>query len=47
MRSDKLYLVDLIDASQAIAEFIAEMEATQFFRDHKTQSAVLQQKFTN
>ena len=42
MRPDKLYLVDIVDAAQAITEFIAGLEAAQFYQDHKTQSAVLQ-----
>jgi uncharacterized protein with HEPN domain len=42
MRSDKLYLVDIVDAADAIAEFIADFGAEEFYRDHKTQSAVLQ-----
>lgn len=42
MRPDKLYLVDIVDAAEAIAEFIADIEEEAFYRDHKTQSAVLQ-----
>ena len=42
MRPDKLYLVDMVEAAEAITEFVTGMEAAQFFRDQKTQSAVLQ-----
>jgi uncharacterized protein with HEPN domain len=43
MRSDHLYLADIIDAADAIAEFIGDLdEVTDFYRDRKTQSAVLQ-----
>ena len=42
MRPDKLYLIDIVEAVEAIAEFIADYEADEFYRDHKTQSAVLQ-----
>ncbi|MEW5956657.1 MAG: HepT-like ribonuclease domain-containing protein [Chloroflexota bacterium] len=42
MRPDKLYLAEMVDAAEAIAEFIADFEADEFYRDHKTQSAVLQ-----
>lgn len=42
MRPDKLYLVDIVDAADDIAEFISELEEELFYRDHKTQSAVLQ-----
>lgn len=42
MRSDRLYLTDIVDASGSISEFIAGMDAAQFYQDGKTQSAVLQ-----
>ncbi len=42
MRSDRLYLTDMVDAAQAIAGFIAEMDPAQFYQDGKTQSAVVQ-----
>jgi len=42
MRSDRLYLTDMVDAAQAIAGFITEMDPAQFYQDGKTQSAVVQ-----
>lgn len=42
MRSEKLYLADIIEAADAIAEFTAGMDEIDFLQDHKSQSAVLQ-----
>lgn len=42
MRSEKLYLADIVEAADAIAEFTAGMNELDFLQDHKTQSAVLQ-----
>ena len=42
MRPAKLFSVDIVDAANAIAEFIDNFEAEEFYRDYKTQSAVLQ-----
>ena len=42
MRSERLYLTDIIEAAEAIAEFIAESNKLEFIQDVKTQSAVIQ-----
>ena len=42
MRTERLYLSDIIEASDAIADFIAGLDETSFFQDSKSQSAVLQ-----
>lgn len=42
MRPEQLYLSDIKEATEAIAEFIAGLQAEDFYRDRKSQSAVLQ-----
>jgi uncharacterized protein with HEPN domain len=42
MRPEQLYLADIVAAAEAVAEFIAGLEAEDFYQDHKSQSAVLQ-----
>lgn len=42
MRPERLYLTDIVEASEAIAEFIAGLNEASFYQDSKTQSAVLQ-----
>lgn len=42
MRSEELYLRDILAAAEAITEFTAELESDDFFNDHLRQSAVLQ-----
>lgn len=42
MRSEKLYLVDIIEAADEIAEFTAGLEEKDFLSDRLRQSAVLQ-----
>lgn len=42
MRPEQLYLVDIVEAADAIAEFTAGLNEDGFYRDHKSQSAVLQ-----
>lgn len=42
MRSEKLYLVDIIEAADEIAEFITGLEEKDFLNDRLRQSAVLQ-----
>lgn len=41
MRPEKLYLLDMVEAADAIAEFIVDLDPKIFYRDRKTQSAVL------
>lgn len=45
MRSNELYLVDILEAADAIERFIAGFQLDDFVKDEKCQSAVLQ-KFT-
>jgi uncharacterized protein with HEPN domain len=46
MRSDQPYLSDILEAADAIAEFIDDIdEAADFHHDRKTQSAVLQKLY--
>ncbi len=45
MRRDQLYLQDILEATEAVARFIAGFEADDFLKDEVHQSAVLQ-KFT-
>jgi uncharacterized protein with HEPN domain len=42
MRPEQLYLTDIVEAADAIAEFVAGFDEAAFYRDAKTQSAVLQ-----
>jgi uncharacterized protein with HEPN domain len=42
MRPEQLYLTDIVEAADAIAEFVAGLDETAFYQDAKTQSAVLQ-----
>jgi uncharacterized protein with HEPN domain len=42
MRPEQLYLTDIVQAADAIAEFVAGLDEAAFYQDAKTQSAVLQ-----
>ncbi len=42
MRSEQLYLSDMIEAIDAIAAFVSGLDESAFYQDAKTQSAVLQ-----
>lgn len=42
MRPEKLYLSDIVEAAERIAEFVVGLDEAAFYRDAKTQSAVLQ-----
>ena len=42
MRPEQLYLTDIVEAADAIAEFVAGLDKAAFYQDAKTQSAVLQ-----
>lgn len=42
MRSDRLYLADILDAIQAIERFTVDCDEVRFLADELTQSAVLQ-----
>lgn len=42
MRSDRLYLADMLDAIEAIECFTAGVDVTRFLKDDLVQSAVLQ-----
>ena len=42
MRSDRLYLADILDAIQSIERFTAECDEARFLADELIQSAVLQ-----
>lgn len=42
MRSDRLYLCDMVEAATAIAEFVAEVRQEDFHRSELLKSAVLQ-----
>jgi uncharacterized protein with HEPN domain len=42
MRSEELYLRDILEAAEAIAEFTTGLEAEDFLNDPLRQSAVLQ-----
>ena len=42
MRSEKLYLRDIVDATQAIAKFLTGKDRDAFFNDDLLQSSVLQ-----
>jgi uncharacterized protein with HEPN domain len=42
MRNEKLYLVDIVEAAEAIERFVASLEWDDFLRDDLRQSAVLQ-----
>lgn len=41
MRPEQLYLTDIVEAADAIAEFVAGLDEAVFYQDAKTQSAVL------
>ncbi len=42
MRPEQLYMTDMVEAADAIAEFVAGLDEAVFYQDAKTQSAVLQ-----
>ena len=42
IRPEQLYLTDIVEAADAIAEFVAGLDEAAFHQDAKTQSAVLQ-----
>lgn len=42
MRRETLYLVDIVEACDTIAEFVSGFDEAAFYQDEKTQSAVLQ-----
>jgi uncharacterized protein with HEPN domain len=42
MRSEELYLTDIVDAADAIARFVRGVEREDFCHDELAQSAVLQ-----
>ncbi|MGB4873024.1 MAG: HepT-like ribonuclease domain-containing protein [Candidatus Promineifilaceae bacterium] len=42
MRPETLYLADILEAAEAMAEFVEGMDESDFNRDAKTQSAVIQ-----
>ena len=42
MRSERLYLTDIIEAADAIERFLEEVSRNRFLRDELRQSAVLQ-----
>jgi len=42
MRPEKLYLLDIVEAADAIAEFVAGLDEHDFYGDSLRQSAVLQ-----
>lgn len=42
MRPETLYLTDMVEAADAIARFLADLEREQFLSDELRQSAVLQ-----
>ena len=42
MRPEELYLTDIVDAADAIARFLGEIEREDFLNDELRQSAVLQ-----
>jgi uncharacterized protein with HEPN domain len=42
MRPEKLYLVDIVEAAEAISRFCAPISEEEFFEDELRQSAVLQ-----
>ena len=42
MRSERLYLTDIIEAADAIARFLRDVEKDDFLNDELRQSAVLQ-----
>lgn len=41
-RTDRLHLIDMMEASEAIQRFIEPIDEAQFFQDELRQSAVLQ-----
>jgi uncharacterized protein with HEPN domain len=42
MRSDALYLADILDAIEAIERFVGDFDETRLLSDELVQSAVLQ-----
>lgn len=42
MRPERLYLIDIIEAADAIARFLADVDEEMFMQDELRQSAVLQ-----
>ncbi|MFN8458647.1 MAG: DUF86 domain-containing protein [Anaerolineae bacterium] len=42
MRPERLYLTDMVEAAEAITDFIAGLDEAGFYQDSKSQSAVLQ-----
>ena len=42
MRPEQLYLTDIVEAADAIVEFVAGLDEAAFYQDANTQSAVLQ-----
>jgi uncharacterized protein with HEPN domain len=42
MRPETLYLADIIEAAEAVAEFVKGFDESDFTQDAKTQSAVIQ-----
>jgi uncharacterized protein with HEPN domain len=42
MRPEELYLVDIVEAADAVARFVAGVSSTDFLKDELRQSAVLQ-----
>lgn len=42
MRPETLYLANILEAAEAMAEFVEGMDESDFNRDAKTQSAVIQ-----
>jgi len=42
MRPETLYLADIIEAAEAMAEFVQGLNESDFNQDAKTQSAVIQ-----
>jgi uncharacterized protein with HEPN domain len=43
MKDDRVYLAQILDATNAIHDFVAGMDNAAFLKDRKTQSAVIMQ----
>jgi uncharacterized protein with HEPN domain len=43
MKDDRVYLAQILDATQTIRDFVAGLDNTAFLKDRKTQSAVIMQ----
>jgi uncharacterized protein with HEPN domain len=43
MKDDRVYLAQILDATNTIREFVAGMDNAAFLKDRKTQSAVIMQ----